>query len=47
MARTEETGMADKIEKKADRIDDMADDLEKTHKKLRKSIPELSDLEDF
>jgi predicted peroxiredoxin len=39
--------MADKIEKKADRIEDMADDLEKTHKKLRKSIPELSDLEDF
>ena len=25
----------------------VADDLEKTHKKLRKSIPELRELEDF
>ena len=39
--------MAKKIEKKADKIEDLADDLEKTHKKLRRSIPELGDLEDF
>ena len=39
--------MARKLEKKADKIEDVADDLEKTHKKLRKSIPELGDLEDF
>ena len=39
--------MAGKLEKKAEKIEDMADDLEKTHKKLRRSIPELGDLEDF
>ncbi len=39
--------MAHKLEKKADKIEDMADDLERTHKKLRRSIPELGDLEDF
>lgn len=39
--------MADKLQKKADKIEDKADDLEKTHRKLRKSIPELGDLEDF
>jgi hypothetical protein len=39
--------MADKLEKKAEKIEDLADDLEKTHKKLRRSIPELGDLEDF
>ncbi len=39
--------MAENLEKMADRIEDMADDLEKTHKKLRRSIPELGDLEDF
>ena len=39
--------MASKLEKKAEKIEDMADDFEKTHKKLRRSIPELGDLEDF
>jgi len=39
--------MAEKLEKKAEKIEDMAYDLEKTHKKLRKSVPELDDLEDF
>ena len=39
--------MTDKLQKKADKIEDKADDLEKTHRKLRKSIPELGDLEDF
>jgi hypothetical protein len=39
--------MADKLEKKADKIEDLADDLEKTHKKLKRSIPELGDLDDF
>ncbi len=39
--------MARKLEKKAEKIEDMADDLERTHKKLRRSIPELGDLEDF
>jgi hypothetical protein len=39
--------MAEKLEKKADKIEDLADDLEKTHKKLKRSIPELGDLEDF
>ena len=39
--------LASKLEKKADKIEDLADDLEKTHKKLKKSIPELGDLEDF
>lgn len=39
--------MAEKLQKKADKIEDKADDLEKTHRKLRKSIPELGDLEDF
>ena len=39
--------MAEKIEKKAEKIEGLADDLVKTHKRLRKSIPELRDLEDF
>ena len=39
--------LASKLEKKADKIEDLADDLEKTHKKLRNSISELEDLEDF
>jgi hypothetical protein len=39
--------MAEKLEKKAEKIEDLADDLEKTHRKLRKSIPELGELEDF
>ncbi len=39
--------MAEKLQKKAEKIEDKADDLEKTHRKLRKSIPELGDLEDF
>jgi hypothetical protein len=39
--------MVKKIEKKADKIEDMADDFEKKHRKLRRSIPELGDLEDF
>jgi vacuolar-type H+-ATPase catalytic subunit A/Vma1 len=39
--------MAEKLEKKADKLEDIADDLEKTHRKLRRSIPELGDLEDF
>jgi len=39
--------MADKLEKKAEKVEDVADDLEKTHRKLRRSIPELGDLEDF
>ncbi len=39
--------MARKLEKKAEKIEDKADDLKRTHKKLRRSIPELGDLEDF
>jgi len=39
--------MADRLEKKADKLEDIADDLEKTHRKLRRSISELGDLEDF
>jgi len=39
--------MAEKLQKKAEKIEDKADDLEKSHRKLRKSIPELGDLEDF
>jgi predicted dehydrogenase len=39
--------MADKLEKKAEKVEDIADDLKKTHRKLRRSIPELGDLEDF
>jgi len=39
--------MAHKLDKTADKIEDMADDLEKKHNKLRRSITELGDLEDF
>jgi hypothetical protein len=39
--------MAEKLERKAEKIEDIADDLEKTHRKLRRSVPELGDLEDF
>jgi hypothetical protein len=39
--------MAEKIQKQADKLEEKADDLEKTHRKLKKSIPELGDLEDF
>lgn len=39
--------MARTLEKKAEKIEGMADDLEKTHNKLRRSVPELGDLEDF
>ena len=40
-------GKADTLQDSIDDIEDKVDDLEKTHKKLRKSIPELGDLEDF
>lgn len=39
--------MARKLEKKVDKIEDKAGNLERTHKKLRRSITELGDLEDF